>query len=266
MFRAGEPLVVDPIAVRSALLFSDTHLSDSKPRLTGHLIGWLSQFNAEGRRPDAMVILGDLFDLWIGDDSQAFAPSGSAAALLTELFDQFSKKGVRIYFLHGNRDFLIRNAFTDKFGGLLIDDPSVMSIESGMTVALTHGDRLCTHDKAYQDFRQMVRSTAWQADFLAKTLSERRTIAGNLREQSDQDKSGKSLEIMDVTPEEAAFLTDRLGADVLIHGHTHRPGVSPMPNGKLRWVLPDWSDDGSRGGGLWADAHGVREISLSVAP
>ncbi len=188
-----------------------------------------------------------------------------SATRLAELLSQIAAQGVRVGLMHGNRDFLLGSAFAEQAGAFLMQDPFVLRVRSGMTLALTHGDQLCTADTAYQAFRQQVRQPGWQQQFLAKPLTERLAIATALRNTSESEKSQKPMQIMDVTVTEAALLTDQLNADLLLHGHTHRPGCSPMPNGKLRWVLPDWSAgevSPPRGGGLWVDAGGVAPVAL----
>lgn len=290
---------LNQLDVDSALIFSDVHLSDDTPALTDALIHWLSgQFSIGPTNtpaistsapaslsrplPTALLILGDLFDLWVGDDSmRSSSDSGSSsgsgsgsgsgsssvqsATRLAELLSQIAAQGVRVGLMHGNRDFLLGSAFAEQAGAFLMQDPFVLRVRAGMTLALTHGDQLCTADTAYQAFRQQVRQPGWQQEFLAKPLTERLAIATALRNTSESEKSHKPMQIMDVTVTEAALLTAQLNADLLLHGHTHRPGCSPMSNGKLRWVLPDWSAGEAsppRGGGLWVDAGGVAPVAL----
>ncbi len=263
MLSTSEPVSVQKLRVRSALLFSDVHLSDNDPALTQALTDWLRQHVINSAdKPQALIIAGDLFDVWVGDDwmDSIFPQSGPASIL--NLLAQIGAGGIQIGLIHGNRDFLLADHFCKRIHASLLSDPSLLEIEGGMTVALCHGDRLCTEDHAYQELRRMVRNPQWQKDFLARPLSERLAIAASLREKSESEVAGKSMQIMDVTVHEAASLTDHLCADVLLHGHTHRPGVSIMPNQKLRWVLPDWSATPKRGGGLWVDAQGIREVPL----
>jgi UDP-2,3-diacylglucosamine hydrolase len=255
------------IALRSALLCSDTHLSHHRPALTHAFLRWLKQETiSASKKPEALIILGDLFDAWIGDDLLDCVGEANTACVseVLETLRSIHAQGIAIHIAHGNRDFLIGKKLANQCGAYLLHDPSLLVIESGPRVALTHGDLLCTRDIGYQELRQTVRNPNWQADFLAKPLPARLAIAAELRAKSGMEKAEKAEDIMDVTIEEAQLLADRLGADILLHGHTHRPGASLMPNGKARWVLPDWDvdADGSliRGGGLWVDSAGVRPV------
>lgn len=255
------------LAVRSALLVSDSHVDTDRPALTAALCDWLSaqcQGGSKEAAPDALVILGDLVDAWVGDDALAHPTAGQAARSLVACLRGIADAGIAVHIMHGNRDFLIGEHFAQACGAQLLQDPAVLSIANGPAVAITHGDQLCTADHAYQAFRNQVRSASWQQDFLAKPLPERLAIARHLRETSEIEKSGKAMTIMDVTPRDCELLIDRLDADMLLHGHTHRPGCSTLPNGKVRWVLPDWECDGrgglARGGGLWVDAAGIRKV------
>jgi UDP-2,3-diacylglucosamine hydrolase len=256
---------LDHLDVESALLFSDVHLNDRDPALTQSLLQWLdTQFPPAAAKPapSALLILGDLFDWWLGDDSLGTTES---ATLVVSRLSQIAQQGVRVGLMHGNRDFLLGSVFANEINAFLMNDPFVLRVKSGMTIALTHGDELCTEDTAYQALRRQVRQPERQQQYLSKTLAERIAITAAVRGTSESEKSGKSMQIMDVTPAEAAALTDRLQADLLLHGHTHRPGCSTMPNGKPRWVLPDWSAQtgaAPRGGGLWVDALGIRPVPL----
>jgi len=249
--------------VASAVLVSDIHLSDDLPQLTDRFMGWLETSLLGEHRPAALFILGDLFDAWVGDDLLQQADSSSAAQQVIATLGACRASGLQIFVGHGNRDFLLGADFAQACGAVLISDPFLLKISQGPRILLTHGDELCTRDLAYQAFRRQVRTPDWQRDFLNQPLRDRLATARSLRAQSDQEKSAKAFEIMDVTPHEASLLTDRCSADLLIHGHTHRPGCSVMANGKHRWVLPDWSVQApARGGGLWADAQGIRPLTL----
>lgn len=254
---------VATLHLESALLCSDLHLSDETPQLTQAFVAWLTRA-AQQTAPKAVLILGDLFDAWVGDDVLQSATSPTADAVISCL-TALGRQGIVVGLMHGNRDFLLGEVFAQACGATMLQDPCTLAIEGGMQIALTHGDQLCTQDTDYQQFRQQVRSAAWQAQFLAQPLAQRLAVAKSLRAKSEIEKGGKSMAIMDVTLTDAELLTDRLGADLLLHGHTHRPGCTAMPHGKLRWVLPDWEVDAAgkmlRGGGLLADAHGVRPVS-----
>ncbi len=255
------------ITARSALLFSDVHVSEAHPSLTSTLINWLTShcINASSP-PEQSLILGDLFDAWVGDDQQHHPQAGRSPKDIAEVLARIQQKGIAIGFIAGNRDFLIGDEFMKPFHGRIYSDPCTLEIDGGQTFAISHGDYLCTQDIDYQQFRSQVRDAAWQRDFLAQPLEKRLAIAQNIRAQSETEKSGKAMTIMDITPDAAARLTDDLGADGLIHGHTHRPGHYPMPNHKTRWVLSDWEVNANgqpiRGGGLWVDKAGVSLRSL----
>lgn len=262
------------IPIRSALLVSDVHLSHDQPLLTQGFFHWLAQHTiAAHARPQALFVLGDLVDAWVGDDQITAASESGFEQQLCELLRKIQAADITVYFLHGNRDFLIGQNFASATGTRLLHDPIVIDVQPDATagaqptprrIALTHGDQLCTNDHAYQAFRQQVREPKWQAEFLAKPLAARLQIAQQLRAQSEIEKSSKSTMIMDITPSQAQSLTDDLNVDLLIHGHTHRPGHYILPNGKSRWVLPDWDVDATgqltRGGGLWVDAAGIQPV------
>lgn len=264
------------LTVQHALLCSDVHLSNEAPALTRGFLNWIKQQTIDRTtRPDALVILGDLFDAWIGDDvleSQSTrAEQGDASAhhcetVVVQALRSISDAGIQLALMHGNRDFLLGKGFASACGAVLLDDPSVLQIDNGPRIVIAHGDQLCTKDVDYQQFRQQVRNQDWQRHFLSRPLWERQAVAQQLRTKSEIEKGAKGMEITDVTITDAELLSDRMNADMLLHGHTHRPGVSRMPNGKMRWVLPDWEINGNgklvRGGGLWVDPQGVQEVAV----
>ena len=275
------------IPIRSALLVSDVHLNQDQPKLAHAFFSWLIAHTVSApQKPQALFILGDLVDAWVGDDQLSLAAPSSVHAQLCQHLRAVAQADIVTYFLHGNRDFLIGQGFAAATGVTLLTDPTVIEIRSDVmirgsdneTVAstprtkellrilLSHGDQLCTQDAAYQAFRQQVRDPQWQAAFLAKPLAERLQIAQQLRAQSEVEKSGKTMAIMDITEAQADQLVGECQADVLIHGHTHRPGKYLLSHGKHRWVLPDWDTDTNgklvRGGGLWFDGQGVRPVSI----
>ena len=247
----------------AVLLCSDIHLSDANPALTEAFCAWIER-SSQRISPESLLVLGDLFDAWVGDDVLVSHQS-ECAQTIANLFELQALKGIRIGLMHGNRDFLIGQQFAKQCNAQLLSDPCVLTVSSGLTVALTHGDQLCTQDSDYQAFRQQVRAARWQDDFLAKPLKQRLEVAHHLRAQSELEKKTKSMEIMDITPAEAERLAEQLAADVVLHGHTHRPGLSPMSNGRKRWVLPDWEVNAAgelqRGGGLLIDPKGIEVIS-----
>ena len=224
--------------LRRTLFISDLHLDASRPLATARFENFLA-----GAVPgsDALYILGDLFEYWIGDDGLALEFPRRMASLLEPV-----ARAIPVYFMHGNRDFLVADAFSRATGITLIPDPTRLDLY-GRATLLMHGDTLCTDDKAYQAFRAQVRNPLWQQAVLAKPIPERVAMAQGLREQSDAAKGGKSMEIMDVAPAavEKAFADS--DCDVMIHGHTHRPGHHTYNVGgreRERWVLPDWYGEG----------------------
>ena len=241
--------------LRRTLFISDLHLDDSRPAGVEAFERFLSQTAASA---DALYILGDLFEYWVGDDGLGMPLPARAAEAL-------SRAAIRVptYFMHGNRDFLVAERFSSATGVKLLVDPSVVDLYGGRTI-LMHGDTLCTGDVAYQKFRAQVRDPAWQAATLAKPIAARVAMAQQLRQTSEGAKGDKTETIMDVTADavEAAFREH--GCDTMIHGHTHRPGRHEhLVDGRrcVRWVLPDWY---GRGGYLEASPEGIRPQALAA--
>ena len=190
---------------------------------------------------DALFILGDLFDAWIGDDED----SEYFVSLLEE-FKQRTESGLAIYLMHGNRDFLVGDHFCEKTGITLLKDPCVIDI-NGEPILLMHGDSLCTTDTEYMAFRAQVRSAEWQNQILALPLAQRRAMAAQLREQSKSMNSNKAEDIMDVNPKDVEQVLAAHEVRTLIHGHTHRPACHDLAvNDKQcqRIVLGDWGEYG----------------------
>ncbi len=241
--------------VSHSLFISDLHLTAERPAANERFFHFLKDTAA---RAEALYILGDFFEAWVGDDALAYPLHSAVAAALKAL----AERGVRVYVMHGNRDFLLGEDFCRASGAALLPEPHVADLY-GQSTLLMHGDALCTDDVDYQHFRRMVRDSAWQAAFLRRPLAEREAMARELRNRSEQIKGDKRPEIMDVNAGavEAAFR--RHGARRLIHGHTHRParhGVSVDGAACERWVLPDWYETG---GYLACDANGCRLIMLA---
>lgn len=217
----------------TAIFVSDLHIDADRPHVLQGLKGLVER---EAPSADALYILGDLVEVWIGDDDD----SETAEAVREALSRAARLCSLRI--MHGNRDFLFGQRFAREVGGELIEDPHVAEID-GQRVLLTHGDELCTKDTAYQFARQLFRSEAWQKDILGRSLKERRELARQMRRESRRANANKPENIMDVTPHEVAALMHRTGCTTLIHGHTHRPGISEVPLGDTvgtRYVLGDW--------------------------
>ena len=219
----------------STLLISDLHLTEERPEANERFIALLEE---KGRAADALYILGDFFEYWIGDDDLAEPFNAVVAGLLKDL----TRRGVPVYLMHGNRDFLIGEGFCAETGSTLLQDPTVVDI-AGVKTLLMHGDTLCTDDLDYQTWRRKARDPAFQAAFLAKPPDERRRQVHQMREKSKQVVQEKTAEIMDVNDEAVRAALRSHGVRRLIHGHTHRPGRHAIEvDGKRceRWVLPDW--------------------------
>lgn len=238
-----------------SLFISDLHLDPSRPE---HLQALANLLDEHAGRADVLYVLGDLFEAWIGDDDDSeFNVSAE------QVFKRFSSAGSKLYFMHGNRDFMLGKEFAQRCGGELLAEYSVVDLY-GRPTLLLHGDSLCIEDEKYQQFRTMVRNEAWQQDMLAKTLQERRMIAQFMRMQSQQGNSNKADNIMDVTPAEVIRALDQAAVRDMIHGHTHRPAVHDVvsANGAgKRFVLGDWGDT------LWlirADADGNQLIESPI--
>lgn len=230
------------------LFISDLHLDAARPDITARFEAFAADLPA---RVDRLFILGDLFEAWIGDDAAGELEAGVAARL-----SRLASCGVLLFYLHGNRDFLLGRAFAERCGMRLLPDPCVVEL-GGEATLLSHGDVLCTDDTAYQEFRRTVRNPAWQAVFLAETVSARQAFAARARAASREHQSMAADAIMDVNPDAVRRLSERYGVRRLIHGHTHRPAIHRSPEGATfeRIVLGDWYTQGSS---LSIDAHGLR--------
>lgn len=218
------------------LLISDLHLEEERPALTRAFEDFLAREAADS---SALYILGDLFDLWIGDDDDRPLNEHIAA-----LLKRHSDKGLAVYLLHGNRDFLLGGDFAARAGATLIQEPHVLT-HGDHACLLMHGDSLCTGDQDYQNFRSQVRDSQWQRRFLAQSLAQRRDFAARARATSRSMNSNKAEDIMDVTQDEVERQLAGHGLDTLIHGHTHRPAVHEFTVDGTpcrRIVLGDWGE------------------------
>jgi len=223
----------------TTLFISDLHLDESRPQIVDLFLRFL---RAEARSATSLYILGDLFESWIGDDDD-----GPLSAVIAEGLHGLSRSGVRIYFMHGNRDFLLGAEYAARAGMSLLSDPTIIEL-GGERTLLMHGDTLCTDDVEYQKFRMMVRDPRWQQQFLAQTLSERRAFAEQARGESRRHTAMKTAEIMDVNQHAVIAAMRSHGVHRLIHGHTHRPAMHRLDiGGKAaeRIVLGDWYEQSS---------------------
>lgn len=223
----------------STLFISDIHLSAARPDMTAALVRFL-QDDAPGA--DALYVLGDLFEFWVGDDDPNPLHQEVADAFLA-----LSQQGVPIYFIHGNRDFLLGRQFATRAGMTLLGDPCVIDLY-GERVLLSHGDLFCTLDVDYQKFRRITQLKWLRWLFLRLPLSRRQRIACKMRGQSQMENASKQQFIMDVTPAAVDEALRAHDCQVLIHGHTHRPAIHDFKLGNKaarRIVLGDWFEQGS---------------------
>ncbi|TWT17869.1 UDP-2,3-diacylglucosamine diphosphatase [Luteimonas marina] len=226
------------------LFVSDLHLDPARPEITRLFRDFL---DGEARAADALYILGDLFEAWVGDDD----PS-EAGALVADRLRALSDAGIPVYFQRGNRDFLVGEAWARRAGMRILPDPAVIVLD-GAPVLLMHGDLLCTDDVAYQAFRAQTRDPAWQAQFLSQPLEARLAFAQQARaasqaRQGELKQAGTMETITDVAPATVEDMFARYGVDTLIHGHTHRPAIHDLVvagRARRRIVLGDWYEQGS---------------------
>ncbi|UCE30299.1 MAG: UDP-2,3-diacylglucosamine diphosphatase, partial [Burkholderiales bacterium] len=280
----------------SAAFVSDVHLSADDPATAN---AFLACLEALAGRVQALFVLGDLFDAWIGDDDS----DAAFAAQVHSAFAGLTARGTRVLLMRGNRDFLLDaplpadeetgtgeplgsgeraganqqagggrwptgGRFSASCGSQMLADPSVISVAS-TRIAIAHGDALCTDDADYQRWRSMVRTDDWQREFLSRPLAERRQMAAALRARSERSKRDKPQQIMDVNADAVAALVRTERVAHLVHGHTHRPGRHRLRLDGAdceRWVLPDWDAAAGRGGALVVDALGWRTTDARGRP
>ena len=237
----------------TTLFLSDLHVSDQHPEISEHLEEFLLE---EGSKADTIFVLGDLFEYWLGDDDP-----NPLFKEIKQLFKKLSDKNISIFFMHGNRDFLIGESFAEETGCHILHDPHVIDLY-GKKILISHGDIFCTDDKEYQLFRNQTRDPAWKESILSKSLSFREEFAKKARLESSKHTSSKKNEIMDVNKDEILKMYEKYNVDLIIHGHTHRPAIHDIFfNGKncQRIVLGDWYEQGSI---LWCDETGFDLIQL----
>ncbi|EED36884.1 UDP-2,3-diacylglucosamine hydrolase [Luminiphilus syltensis NOR5-1B] len=215
------------------LFISDLHLSEEHPAVEQALTDFLHR----EQKANALYVLGDLFEVWIGDDDDT-----PLAERVADRFKAYSDNGPALFFMVGNRDFLMGPYYAGRCGATLLEDPTVHNI-GGEPTLLMHGDSLCTEDIDYQAFRAQSRQPQWQQPVLAKPLEERRQLAQSLRAMSRDAGSNKAEDIMDVTHSAVNAAMETAGVTRLIHGHTHRPAHHRVDRGD-RWVLGDWLELG----------------------
>jgi UDP-2,3-diacylglucosamine hydrolase len=248
------------VALRAPVLISDLHLCAARPRGVQALLELLARQTGTGHE---LVILGDLFEFWAGDDTLAQdGPDDAVSRAVAQGLRSLAGSGCAVYLMHGNRDLLLGSGFLQASGARLLADPCRATLGEGaqaVEALLAHGDAYCTLDLPYMAFRRQARDERFQAAFLARPLEERRALLGQARARSEAGKQQMAAEIMDVTPAAVEAALRAAGTALLIHGHTHRPARHELTidgRAALRWVLTDWELETApaRGGGLrWVD-------------
>ncbi len=238
----------------AALFISDLHLQAAHPHTTQAFLDFLQ---LQAKHVQQLYFLGDLFEYWAGDDDLETPYNRQIA----EAIRQVSDASVQVFWIAGNRDFLVGDAFAQAAGLTLLPDPSVINV-SGRSLAIAHGDAQCTDDLAYMQFREQVRQPQYQRQFLALPLAQRKAIIAGVRKESQEEERHKSMQIMDVNAGAINALFYTTATRILIHGHTHRPACHKTGKGdtaRIRYVLPDWEYDvkSQRGGWIAIDADGV---------
>lgn len=257
-------LVQAPPHWRCVEFISDLHLQARPPETFNLWLAYLRRCQA-----DALFILGDLFEVWIGDDdafdfTQGADSSQNFGAQCLEALGQASAR-CPVYFMRGNRDFLLGKRFLNACGVADLDDPAVLEF-NGKRYALSHGDALCLDDVEYQTFRQQVRSDPWQREFLARPLAERASLARTMRQQSEARKR-PDIVYADADPQAVRELLASTQATTLIHGHTHRPADHTLGHELSRVVLSDWDASAPvpRAQALRLDSGGLHRVDLAHA-
>jgi UDP-2,3-diacylglucosamine hydrolase len=237
------------------LFISDLHLSPDHPQSTALFLRFAADI---APKAEAMYILGDLFEYWAGDDDL----NDPFHQRITGALRGLDAHGTRLYIMHGNRDFLMDRELGSACNATLLADPTLLDLY-GTPTLLTHGDALCTDDTEYQHFRGLVRNNDWQSRFLSQPLAQRKAQIEQMRMQSETQKSGKRMELMDVNDDAVDELLRQHHYPRLIHGHTHRPAKHlHHPDGHTceRWVLGDW--DSGKAAVLRCDAQGLAWVNL----
>lgn len=219
---------------------SDLHLDAQHPKMANGFFGFVKNLqNSDSVHAESLYILGDFFETWVGDDYQ-----DDLSEQIKRSLKELSDSGVTVYFMHGNRDFLMGEQFAKECGGTLLDEGTIITVGDDRAL-LMHGDSLCTRDIEYMKARQLLRNPLWQADFLSKPMDARVAFAAQARSESQSSQQMKANDIMDVTQADVDSEMTKAGVVRLIHGHTHRPNTHSWEfNGEAREriVLGDWSE------------------------
>ena len=222
--------------MKPILFISDLHLAPERPAIIELFLNFMDN---QASKVDELYILGDLVEYWLGDDDHS-----KGLEIVFNKMKQLSENGLKIYLMHGNRDFLMGEKLADRCGCTLISEPYIANL-NGSPALLMHGDTLCTDDASYQELRSMLRNPEWQQDFLSRPLAEREAMAKALREKSAEETQKKDAEIMDVNSQAVNDAFKKNEIKLMIHGHTHRPNIHYMKNGMTRVVLGDWYKSGN---------------------
>ncbi len=249
------------VTLRDPILISDLHLTGNQPRTVQRFVRLVEEFGSQGRE---LVILGDLFEYWAGDEEAAEGIGATVSGALRSL----TRGGTPVYLMHGNRDVLLGDGFARATGAVFLADPCRTEL-GGVATLLAHGDAYCTLDTAYQAFRRRTHDPRWQRLFLGWPLRLRRALIGQLRRLSEAGKKRMAAQIMDVTPEAIEQALRSAGVHRMIHGHTHRPDRHRFyVDGRKaeRWVLPDWDFDADpkRGGYLQVIESELAVVDLAT--
>lgn len=241
-------------ALPFTLFISDLHLSPERPDITECFTDFIKRYAIAPC--EALYILGDFFEVWIGDDDQSLFNLQIADVLST-----LKARNIPCYFIHGNRDFLLGQRYAKQAGLKLLPEQYCIDLY-GKPTLLSHGDEFCTLDADYQRFRTRSRSWWWRALMTRLPLAYRRKLGKKAREQSQMSQQHKADYILDVTPDAIEYAMQQCGVRQLIHGHTHRPATHHHQHG-TRYVLGDWYEQGSC---LIATRNGIRSLPLPFAP
>jgi UDP-2,3-diacylglucosamine hydrolase len=249
------------VQLRDPIFISDLHLTQNQPRTVQRFLRLVQEL---APRRGELVILGDLFEYWAGDEETAEGIGAVVSGALRSL----TQGGTPVYVMHGNRDVLLGDGFARATGAAFLAEPCRTMLADAATL-LSHGDAYCTLDTAYQAFRRRARSPFWQSLFLGCPLALRRTLIGELRRFSETGKKTMAAQIMDVTPEAVEQAFRSAGVRRMIHGHTHRPDRHALTldgQDAERWVLPDWDLDADPPRGGYLQVSGAELTVVSVVP
>lgn len=249
------------VQLRQPIFISDLHLTRDQPRTVQRFARLVDEVAARGGE---LVILGDLFEYWAGDEET----DDGIGALVCGTLRSLTRRGTPAYVMHGNRDVLLGERFAQATGATFLADPCRTDL-GGVATLLAHGDAYCTLDRGYQAYRRRVRNRFWQSLFLGCPLRLRRSLIGELRRFSEAGKKKMAAQIMDVTPEAIEQALRSAGVRRMIHGHTHRPDRHRFTvDGQAaeRWVLPDWDLDGDRKRGGYLQLTGGELAVVDVVP